>query len=83
MAEPTLYERLGGAYAIATAVDYLVDRLHTNATLIESGFSHCLLLSLRPHDPPRVRRLAAAETFESLRRVPSAARWVVRPQTEE
>ena len=33
MADPTLYERLGGAYAIATAVDYLVDRLHTNATL--------------------------------------------------
>ena len=33
MSEPTLYERLGGAYAIATAVDYLVDRLHTNATL--------------------------------------------------
>ena len=33
MTEPTLYERLGGAYAIATAVDYLVERLHTNATL--------------------------------------------------
>jgi hemoglobin len=33
MSETTLYERLGGAYAIATAVDYLVDRLHTNATL--------------------------------------------------
>ena len=33
MSEPTLYERLGGAYAIATAVDYLVDRLQTNATL--------------------------------------------------
>lgn len=33
MSEPTLYERLGGAYAIASAVDYLVDRLHTNATL--------------------------------------------------
>ena len=31
MTEPTLYERLGGAYAIATAVDYLVERLHTNA----------------------------------------------------
>ena len=31
--EPTLYDRLGGAYAIATAVDYLVDRLQTNATL--------------------------------------------------
>lgn len=29
----TLYERLGGPYAIATAVDYLIDRLHTNATL--------------------------------------------------
>ena len=33
MVEQTLYERLGGAYAIASAVDYLIDRLHTNATL--------------------------------------------------
>ena len=33
MADKPLYERLGGAYAIATAVDYLIDRLHTNATL--------------------------------------------------
>jgi hemoglobin len=33
MADKTLYERLGGAYAIATAVDYLIDRLQTNATL--------------------------------------------------
>ncbi len=33
MPEKSLYERLGGAYAIASAVDYLVDRLHTNATL--------------------------------------------------
>ena len=33
MAKPTLFERLGGAYAIAAAADYLVDRLHTNATL--------------------------------------------------
>jgi hemoglobin len=33
MTEKTLYERLGGAYAIATAVDRLVDRLHTNMTL--------------------------------------------------
>ncbi len=33
MSQPTLYERLGGAYAIAGAADYLVDRLHTNATL--------------------------------------------------
>lgn len=33
MAEETLYERLGGAYAIASAADYLVERLHTNATL--------------------------------------------------
>ena len=29
----TLYERLGGAYAIASAVDHLIDCLHTNATL--------------------------------------------------
>lgn len=33
MLEKSLYERLGGAYAIASAADYLVDRLHTNATL--------------------------------------------------
>ncbi len=33
MADKTLYERLGGAYGIATAVDYLIDRLHTNATI--------------------------------------------------
>ncbi len=33
MSEPSLYERLGGAYAIASAVDVLVDRLQTNATL--------------------------------------------------
>lgn len=33
MAEQSLYERLGGAYAIAAAADYLVDRLHTNTTL--------------------------------------------------
>lgn len=33
MAAQTLYERLGGAYAIASAADYLVDHLHTNETL--------------------------------------------------
>lgn len=33
MAEKSLYERLGGAYAIATAVDYLIERLQTNATI--------------------------------------------------
>lgn len=33
MTEKTLYERLGGAYAIAGAADHLVDKLHTNATL--------------------------------------------------
>lgn len=33
MSEQSLYERLGGAYAIAGAADYLIDRLHTNATL--------------------------------------------------
>ena len=33
MTNKSLYERLGGAYAIATAVDHLIDRLHTNATL--------------------------------------------------
>lgn len=33
MSQARLYERLGGAYAIASAADYLIDRLHTNATL--------------------------------------------------
>lgn len=33
MTEASLYERLGGAYAIAAAADYLIDRLHTNETL--------------------------------------------------
>jgi len=33
MTEPTLYERMGGAYPIATAADQLIDHLHTNATL--------------------------------------------------
>lgn len=31
--ETSLYERLGGAYSIASAVDLLVDRLQTNVTL--------------------------------------------------
>ena len=33
----TLYERLGGAYSIATAVDHLVDNLHGNATLNDAN----------------------------------------------
>ena len=33
MAQTTLFERLGGAYAIASAADYLIDHLQTNATL--------------------------------------------------
>jgi hemoglobin len=32
MAEQSLYERLGGVYAIAAAVDVLVDRLYANAS---------------------------------------------------
>lgn len=32
MAEASLYERLGGIYAIAGAVDVLVDRLYSNAS---------------------------------------------------
>lgn len=32
MADQTLYERLGGTYAIAGAVDVLVDRLYSNAS---------------------------------------------------
>lgn len=37
MSQPTLYERLGGAYAIAGAVDLLVDRLQVNATLNQAN----------------------------------------------
>lgn len=33
MTDPIFYERLGGAYGIATAVDLLLDRLQANATL--------------------------------------------------
>ncbi|CAN0123961.1 unnamed protein product, partial [Chrysoparadoxa australica] len=33
MSEQSLYERLGGAYAISGAVDVLIDRLHVNQTL--------------------------------------------------
>ena len=36
MSETSLYDRLGGAYSIASAVDVLVDRLHGNATLNRS-----------------------------------------------
>ena len=32
MAEASLYERLGGIYGIAAAVDHLVDRLYANAS---------------------------------------------------
>ena len=32
MAEQSLYERLGGTYGIAAAVDVLVDRLYSNAS---------------------------------------------------
>jgi hemoglobin len=32
-AAPTLYDRLGGAYSIATAVDRLIENLHKNQTL--------------------------------------------------
>lgn len=31
--EKSLYERIGGTYALATSVDYLVDRLYVNGTL--------------------------------------------------
>ncbi|OLT23172.1 globin [Pseudonocardia sp. CNS-139] len=33
----SLYERLGGAYAIATAADHLIDALHANATLNQAN----------------------------------------------
>ena len=37
MTEQSLYDRLGGAYAIATAVDRLIDNLHLNETLNQAN----------------------------------------------
>ncbi len=39
-ADATLYERLGGAYAIAGAVDVLVDRLFANALVNANAGTH-------------------------------------------
>jgi hemoglobin len=36
MAEPTLYERLGGIFAIAAVVDHFSDRLLQNPTIVEA-----------------------------------------------
>lgn len=40
MAEASLYERLGGVYAIAGAVDVLVDRLFANAAVNANAAVH-------------------------------------------
>lgn len=40
MAEATLFERLGGVYAIAGAVDVLVDRLFANVAVNENPAVH-------------------------------------------
>ena len=37
MAEPTLYERLGGIYAIAAVVDHFSDQLLKNPKVIEAN----------------------------------------------
>ena len=37
MAEPTLYERLGGVYAISAVVDYFSDQLVERRTIGESN----------------------------------------------
>src|SRR5262249_59844936 len=37
MAEPTLYERLGGIFAIAAVVDDFSDRLLTNPKIVEAN----------------------------------------------
>jgi hemoglobin len=37
MAEPTLYERLGGAYAISAVVDYFSDQLVERRTIAEEN----------------------------------------------
>jgi hemoglobin len=37
MAEPTLYERLGGIFAIAAVVDNFSDRLLKNPTIVQAN----------------------------------------------
>jgi len=37
MAKPTLYERLGGIYAIAAVVDHFLDQLLKNAKVVEAN----------------------------------------------
>jgi len=37
MAEPTLYERLGGIFAIAAVVDSFSDRLLKNPTIVQAN----------------------------------------------
>jgi hypothetical protein len=37
MAEPTLYERLGGIYAIAAVVDHFSDQLLKNPKVVEAN----------------------------------------------
>ena len=37
MAEPTLYERVGGIYAIAAVVDHFSDQLLKNSKIVDSG----------------------------------------------
>jgi hypothetical protein len=37
MAEPTLYERLGGIYAVAAVVDHFSDQLLKNPKVVESN----------------------------------------------
>jgi len=39
--QPTLYERLGGAFSIATVVDDLIDRVMTDARLNANPAGRC------------------------------------------
>lgn len=39
MAEPTLYERLGGIFAIAAVVDNFSDRLLKNPEIVQANVS--------------------------------------------
>jgi hemoglobin len=64
VSEASLYERLGGTYAIAGAVDILVDRLFANAAVNanEAVLAHHgnpanaagnkILVTARPNEPP-------------------------------
>lgn len=63
MAEASLYERLGGSYAIAGAVDILVDRLFANAAVNANEAVHAH--HGNPANAPGYKFLVTAWTIEN------------------